>query len=507
MTSAEEALRQLLVLDQRIQAIDADQVLSIWAQAVGRPGTLAAERAERDAHLAGLRTEYLGAPQVGEWLTALEGSVRIEDPDVAAIVRIFRHHHDHIQRVPVALARALGAASSAAFAAWQEAREARKFAIYLPSFERMIALKREEGDVLRDGLPGTVSRHDVFFAYNDPGLTTADYRAVMATLSSQLQPLIDGLEASLIPRAPLFVNGRFPAAALRTMAGEFLDAIGFDRQRTRFDAGSAPMCCRVRPGDTRLVLRCSENELEPVLLHAAHEHGHGAYALGFDDPSVPVVFQDVASISLSEGCARLFDGVVCQLPEFWTHHFGILRKHFPTQFAGVSSVAFSASMKFAVRSGVRAMTDDLSFPIHLGIRADIEIALLDGSLEPRDVPDAFDARLSRHFGNLPEERRGALADPHWAANLYGRYPSYPLGSVWGAQLFAAIERDIPDVRERIGRGDVTSVPRWMTEHVYRYGRRLLPTEIMERATGAAIDAEPWIALMRERYDNHVASAR
>ena len=496
---AVRALQELRTAYHRAELINSCTLLLQCDQVSAMPPSGNTHRAEQIAYLTKLRHECLGDPRVAEWLDAVEQSPHNINPTVAATVRAIRAEHESLARVPVRLTTALDQASSKAIEAWRSARAARDFRDYGPFLNAVVMLKQEEADILRDGRSESVSRHDVFFNYNDPGITTPEYQQALAILYRDLQPLIDRLSPSDSPVPPCLRGRSFPAKRLEILAAQFANRIGLDNAWGRFAAGFAPVSFHVGRGDVRVVVRCEDDDLFQTLLLTAHETGHAQYRHALDRFPFGDPLREPASMSVNEAHARLWEGIICKTPEFWAFAYPMVQEHFHDALHDMAQAEFVASTTHAVRSGSRARTDELSYCPLIGIRSEIEIALLDGTLKADGLPDAINAKTRAIFGNEPTILRGALADPHWAANWYGRYPSYVLGSIYAAQMWATMQRDIPGVREALRGGQFESIDAWLWKYVQQYGRLLLPADLMARATGAPLDPTLWVALMREQY--------
>jgi len=496
---AVRALQKLRAAYHRAELINSCSLLAEFDRVTTMPPGGGAHRIEQVALLTSLRHECLADPQIADWLDVVEQSPHASDPRVAATLRVVRAEYESVARVPVSLATALQQASAKAIEAWRTAREDEDYETYSPFLNAVVALKQEEADILRDGRADTMSRHDVFFSYNDPGITTHEYQQALRILYRDLQPLIDRLSPTDSPVPPCLRGRPFASSRLESLAAKFAEQIGLDRAWGRFTPGFAPASVHVGRHDTRLTTRCDDDDLFMVMLSTAHEIGHARYHHGLDRFPFGDPVMEPASMSVNEAHARLWEGIICKTPQFWAFAYPFVQEHFRDVLSDVSCDEFVANTRHAVRSGSRARTDELSYCLLMGIRSDIEIALLDGTLTADGLVDEFNDKQRAIFGHNPSLLRGVLSDPHWAANWYGRYPSYVLGSIYAAQMWMAIERDSPDVREGLRYGRFEPIDAWLWKHIQQYGRLLLPNDLMTRATGRPLDPDCWIALMQEQH--------
>lgn len=497
--SPDKAFLALRAAYRDAQVVLTCHTLALWDQASVCPSAGADHRAVQLEALWGLYRQQLSDPHVAEWLDIVEQSSLVDEPEHSAAIRAIRSDYNRWFRIPVDLAKAIARTSSNAIKAWSAAREAQDFAKFAPLLARMISLKQEEADHRREWSAPQVSRYDALLNVTEPGVTIQDVRNLLGTLHVELQALIERLDKrGEVPRqsdaAPIFAPDRQHAFVI-----DFARALGLDPTWGRVDPGIAPGACSPGHHDVRIVLRYEPDDPFLGISTAAHELGHAFYEEGLDARSFGDPVMDYPSESLTEAQARLWQAIICKLPEFCVYAFPIIVRHFGTAFAS-SPAELHAALTRAARSAHRPRTDDLTLCVHMGLRFEIEAELIEGSLAARDVPERWREKTLEYLGDAPTSPlRGALSDAHWAMNLYGVYPSYVLGSVYAAQLFAAMERSIPELRAYVARGHFTPIHDWLAEHIYRVGRSLTSAQLMTQATGSALDPSPWVAILRQRH--------
>jgi len=245
-----------------------------------------------------------------------------------------------------------------------------------------------------------------------------------------------------------------------------------------------------------------------ALFGTFHEAGHALYEQGVDPAlSRGVLTTDLldlyavggASYGAHESQSRLWENLIGRSRSFWRHLFERLQHFFPTQTGDVTAEEFYRAVNRVRPSLIRVEADEVTYNFHIMLRVEIEMALLDGTLEVRDLPEAWNARMEGYLGlTPPDDGRGVLQDVHWSTGLFGSFPTYTVGNVMSAQFMAAARRE-PGLEDALAGGDYKPLLAWLTENVYRHGRAYSPEELLMRATGSGLTVEPYLAYLAEKY--------
>jgi carboxypeptidase Taq len=411
--------------------------------------------------------------------------------DAAAdVVRVARRDADRARRVPSALAAEITRAGFAAMPVWQRAREERDFARFAPALERNLELRRE----LAACYPEVEHPYDALLDAYEPGMTTADLRALFGGLREGLVPLIASAAASGAP-APL--QGPFDVAAQRTLALDLARGIGFDDDHWRLDDAVHPFAQSLAPGDIRVTGRFSPDDLSG-LFAVVHEMGHGLYERQVDPALARTTLGTGVSLGIHESQSRVWENHVGRGRPFWSHWLPRAQAALPA-LDGLDLDGFLGAVN-AVRPGpIRVDADETTYALHIVLRFDLEVALLDGDLAVADLPRAWNDGMRELLGvEVAHDAEGVLQDIHWTFGELGYFPAYTLGDVAAAQLWGAARAALPELDARVGRGDVASLRAWLAEHVHRHGRRLDPPELLRRATGRSYDHTALLEHLRAR---------
>jgi carboxypeptidase Taq len=477
-----------------LKALQGAATLLAWDQETYMPPRGAEARGEQAAAIQGILHERLADPRLGEAIADAERDVRSEDERAA--LRALRLDRDRAVRLPVELVRALAEAQSRSLVAWKEARRDRAFARFAPRLEEMVALRREMADAW--GVPAGGERYDALLEGYEEGMRVARLEPLFRRLVGWLVPLVERISAAPPPE-DAFLRGRFDPERQWDFTLELLGAVGFDLEAGRQDRSVHPFSLALDPGDVRLTTRLHEDLPLSSIFSSLHEAGHGVYEQGLPAAHRRSVLGAAASMGLHESQSRLWENHVGRSLPFWRAFLPRLAKRFPA-LAGVSAEAFHRAVNRVQRSLVRTESDEVTYDLHIVLRFELELGLLRGTLEVRDLPEAWGARSERLLGiRPPDDARGVLQDIHWAQGDFGYFPTYTIGNLYAASLFAAARRDLPALDEAIGRGDLASLLGWLRVNVHRPGRSMPAEEIVRRATGRGLEDGDLEAHLRARY--------
>jgi carboxypeptidase Taq len=479
--------------------------LLAWDQETYMPARGAAARGEQVAAIEGTIHDRLASSEVAEALARLE-AYPPADPDQAAAVRELGRDHALAAAVPGELVRAIARAQSEGLEAWKAAREGAEFARFAPALSRMLELRREQAAALlgvlerkarRDGAPAP-ELYDALLDQSEPGLRVATLEPLLAGLQSWLVPLLDRVTARP-PPDDSFLRGSFDAEAQWRFTLELLELMGFDLESGRQDRSVHPFTVGIDPDDVRITTRLHEHLPLSATFSTLHEAGHGLYERQLPAGLRQTVLCAAASNGLHESQSRLWENQVGRSLPFWRAVLPRMARHLP-QLAGVAPERFFRAVNRVERSLVRVEADEVTYNLHIVLRFELELALLRGKLSVADLPAAWDERSQRLLGvRPPSDVQGVLQDIHWAWGAFGYFPSYTVGNLYAASLFAAARRALPDLDGAVGRGELGSLRDWLGEHVHAVGRRRQAEDIVRAVTGSGLTDRDFREYLERKY--------
>ncbi|HUQ19725.1 MAG TPA: carboxypeptidase M32 [Gemmatimonadaceae bacterium] len=493
----ENAYAELVRLSREESVLSSCVDLLDWDQEIYMPRDGVEHRSEQTALLAGIVHDRATNPRYGELLDALEGSALLSDPESAESVNVreLRRGYDRERRIPKRLVEELARATSRASKVWAEARKEDDFKSFAPWLDKVFALSREEADAV--GYEGT--RYDALLDDFEPGMTTDVLAALFARLTSELIPLVDSLRGQSADDENV-LEGDFPLDRQHVFADSIAAAIGFDFEGGRLDLAQHPFCTQIGPGDVRIGTRYYQDHVGRGIFACLHEVGHALYEQGLDRSQYGTPMGEAVSLGVHESQSRLWENLVGRSEGFWKHFYPQLKSTFHESLNDVSLDAFRRAVNRVEPHLIRVEADEVTYNLHIMIRFELERALLDGNLVAADVPGAWNELYAKYLGVTPEDdRTGCLQDIHWADGLIGYFPTYTLGNVFAAQIFAAAERAIGPLEDAFAEGNFLDLRRWLGENIHRHGMRYRSKEVIERVTGNAPDPSALIQNLSLRY--------
>jgi carboxypeptidase Taq len=453
-------------------------MLATWDQLVMMPTDGAVARAHQRGALARLEHERATDDEIGAWLSELDGK-RMEDED-RDIVRLARRDWERARRVPAELAAELSRAHAEGQESWQLARERDDFASFAPALERNVELARAYGECLADDGAGI---YQALLSDWDYGLRTEELRRVFATLAQELPPLAADARVHS-PRRELAI----PVQAQQAAVAGTLRRIGVDGASWRVDVSAHPFTAWMGRRDTRLTTRYNDGDVES-LLSSLHEYGHALYERQIDPSLERTNVGQGTSMSVHESQSKLWENHVARSPAFAE----VLAAELLAAGFEIAASELYATLVGVEPSLIRVSADPLTYPLHIILRFELELEMIEGQLAVSDLPAAWRDGMRRLLDlEVPSDTLGCLQDIHWGAGSFGYFPSYALGCLIAAQLWEALEAEIGPREEDLRRGETAPIQRWLAEHGHRHGRRLDTIPLVEHVTGRGLETAPFL---------------
>jgi carboxypeptidase Taq len=457
-------------------------------------------RGDQMAFLAGLQHERATSPHLAELLDTLESSELVRDSltSEAVNVREIRRVYQRMVRLPRTLIEELARITSRAQQEWTTAQQDNDFSHVQPWLERIVALKRSEAEAL--GPHDQV--YDNLLEEFEPGARTQELAKLFGSLREELVPLVMAIGETRRRQKKDILHREFSIDRQQIFGEAVAAAVGFDFQRGRLDTTSHPFFSSIGPGDCRITTRYSTHNFSDSFFAILHEVGHGLYEQGLAPEHHGTPMGEAASLGLHESQARLWENLVGRSLPFWEHFFPRLKQIFHETLQDVRVDAFFRAINTVAPSCNRVRADEVTYNLHILIRFDLEQALMTGDLAVADLPSAWNAAYKKHLGVTPQgDLEGCLQDSHWAGGLFGYFPTYTLGNVFGAQLFVKAQEELGDLSKPFSRGDFAGLLDWLRQKVYSEGSRYTGAKLIEHITGSSPDHVPLVKMLRQKYSS------
>lgn len=481
-----------------IHDINAAAALLHWDQSTYMPPGGAAARGRQMATLRQIAHEKFTDGTISQLLANLE-SYEAELPyesDEASLIRLSRRNCDRASRIPSEYTARSSKLRSDCYHAWAQARSENNFALVQPYLEQMLELSREYASFF----PGYEHIADPLIEVSDYGMTATSIQAVFAELRAQLVPIVQAITEQP-PVDASCLHQFYPEVEQLAFSQQVLDQMGYDLKRGRQDKTLHPFMTTFSIDDVRITTRVYETDLGQGLFSTIHEMGHAFYELGNPLEFERSPLAGGVSSGLHESQSRLWENLVGRSRPFWIYFYPQLQTAFPDQLQNVPLEAFYRAINKVAQSLIRTDADEVTYNLHVMIRFDLELALLEGHLTVQDLPEAWNEQYRSDLGIVPKtDSEGVLQDVHWyTGRIGGMFQGYTLGNLMSAQIFEAVLVDHPETPSQIERGNFSTLHTWLQNQIYQQGRKFTAAEMIERVTGQSLSTAPLMRYIHRKF--------
>lgn len=489
-------MEELRVRLGEIADIHAAVALLHWDQETYMPPKAATARGFQLATLSALAHRLFTDPELGDALRGLRDKDGSLSPDDAKLVAEALYDYERAVKLPESFVHELAQEQSRAYEEWVRAREASDWARFQPRLARLLDLLRKKADLL--GYEG--SPYNALLEDYERGMTVEALRPLFDELAQRQSALVERILAAPRPPAESWLDQEWDVERQWAFSLQVLQDLGYDFEAGRQDKSIHPFTTNFDIQDVRVTTRLNPREPFSALTGSIHEGGHALYEQGFplEDRRTPLAA--APSLGIHESQSRMWENIIGRSLPFWKHYTPKLRKVFPKQLRGVKAEDIYRALNRVEPSLIRVEADECTYNLHIILRFELELDLIERRLDVKDVPEAWNAKMKRYLGIAPSnDREGCLQDIHWSHGSIGYFPTYALGNLYAAQLFERLEQDVPDLWSHVEAGDFRPLLAWLREHVHKYGRRKQATEIVRDATGKDPSSEPFLNYLETKY--------
>lgn len=483
---------------------DAAALLS-WDQETYMPAGGGQARAEQIATLQTLAHDKFVSAETEEllslWIDKSTGQIQahvqseLDDTSQALLQETWRDF-SQAKKLPSSFVNRLQRECSLAQQVWTEARKNNDFKSFLPHLRTLLALKIEEAKYL-----GFVdSPYDPLLDRYEPGATAAQLKPLFAKLRERLVPLLQQVMNSSHKPDEGLLTQPFETEKQLEFGRMVLEKMGYQFERGRLDLSTHPFTTSFHPTDVRVTTRVHEKDLPSCLFSCIHEGGHGLYEQGLLPKYYGTPMAEPVSLGIHESQSRLWENCVGRSHPFWQHFYPLLQQTFPNQLGEVLFDDFFAAINKVKPSLVRVEADELTYNLHIMVRFEIELALIEGQLQVEDLPTAWNDKMKDYLGITPNrDVEGVLQDMHWSMGAFGYFPTYALGNLYASMIYDQALHDIPALEESIAQGSLLPLRDWLKENIHQYGRQFTSKELVHRVTGHSLSSEPFLSYLERKF--------
>jgi carboxypeptidase Taq len=502
----EQAYAELLEQLGKISDLGLAAAALEWDQETMMPEAGADARATMLATLSGVHHQMSTSKKTRQLLERVEAEALAAGPqhpynnpdsDQFALLREARLTYDAASQLPGEFVAKCSELKSQAQCKWAEARSTNNFELFRPYLEQIFAEAKEKAEYQGyDEHP-----YDALLQDFEPGMTTAELRRIFSDLKPRLVKLLAAISNSKVAINTEILRRGYPVRAQLAFCRQLLQEIGLSADGSRLDAAEhAFMIPVAAPHDVRLTTKIKRYFLSSALFSSIHEGGHALFEKGIAPRFARTPLGYINSMALHESQSRLYENLIGRSHEFWQHQFPRLQKRFPKQLADENLETFYQAINKVSPSFIRVEADEVTYGLHIILRFELEVDIIEGKVEVADLPQVWNQRFKEMFGiEPPTDREGVLQDVHWSCGSIGYFPTYALGNLIGAAVFKQAKVEIPELINQVAVGNYAPLRQWLASNIHQYGCKYSPAQLVQRITGEAISGDAFMAYLEEKY--------
>ncbi len=378
---------------------------------------------------------------------------------------------------------------------WAQAKNNNDYNAFKPYLEKIISFERKlisywETDKLKG--------YDVLLDLYEEGMTAKEYDEFFAALKKDLVPFVKEI-TSLPKREFPFLRLSYDIDKQKAFSHYIMDVMMFDRNRGLMKESEHPFTSGVTSQDVRWTNHFHEKLITSSIFSAIHELGHATYEQQCNPELDKTNLGGGASMAMHESQSRFYENIIGRSPAFWNVHFAKLRELFPSQLKDVTAEEWVKAVNLVENSLIRTEADELTYPLHIMVRYDMERAIMKQELSADELPGEWN-RLMKSYLNIdvPSDKEGVLQDVHWSGGMFGYFPTYALGSAYAAQIYHAMKQDF-DVDASLSAGNTQAINEWLKQKIHWHGATKTAKELIMEATNEPFNPKYYIDYLKTKY--------
>jgi len=505
LSSLSASYDRLLAKTKEFLILTSTESIVSWDMETKMPPRGIALRSEQLAQLSQIEHRMSTDPEVGALLEKIE-----RHPDYQTLselqkrnVYLIRKNYDEQTKLPEKLVVDTAKQQAITIDIWKKAKAAKDYAMFKPELEKLFDLKRQAAEILMT-VKKTTTPYDALIDVYEPKMTAEAIAAIFGQLKTGLVSIIEKCMAS--PKQPdvSVLRRKVPISVQEEISKSLARFLGYDVESKsaggRIDTTEHPFTTGYFD-DVRITTHYYEDEVASSLFSVLHEAGHATYDQNLNHEWMYQPIGSGCSYGFHESQSRFIENMVGRSDEFWTYYYPKFRELTGSAFSNVDQSSFVPAINRVKPSKIRIEADEVTYGLHIIIRFEIESAMFAGKVTVAELPEIWNQKYMDYLGvKIEHDSEGVMQDTHWASGSYGYFPSYALGNIYGGQILSAMEKDMPDWRRLLSRGNFTDIREWLIKNVYSYGALYDPTDLLRKITnGEEINVKHFISYLNNKY--------
>jgi carboxypeptidase Taq len=464
-----------------------------WDQQTYMPQMGVDERAEESAYISKLIHRKFVSDEFFEAVKRLKEKNTLKGDDRILIERTYKDV-SKARKIPEDFVEELSRVSSKAFSAWQEARKKNDFEMFRPHLEKVIELKRREAKLLNVGGHLYNGLLDSF----EEGMTVEELKPKFEELKIKLRNLLDKIENSEVykKQKKKILIGNFDSEKQMELVKDVIHRIGLKDDFSRIDFSTHPFSTKIGMRDLRITTGIRDNPLFSFE-SSIHEAGHALYEYGMPEQHSYDFLGDSPSLGIHESQSRFWENMISKSKNFWEFYYPKFKESFGLKG---SFEEFYKELNYVEPGFIRIESDEIHYCLHIILRFEIEMGLIDGSIKVENLPEIWNEKMKELFNVVPDKvSNGVLQDVHWSDGYIGYFPTYAIGTIYSAQIYDALIKQVKNVEEDIKKGDYSHIIEWLRKNIHNIGKRKLTKDIIKDISGSGMDIDVFVDYLEKKY--------
>ena len=380
--------------------------------------------------------------------------------------------------------------------AWKNARKNKSFKEFLPHFRKVVALSQKKAEYL-----GFIKHpYDALLDQYEAGMTVTKIDAIFFPLKKELIAILDELSRKGKKTDQIELKGYYPTPSQKDLSKLVVEKLGLAKKFYQLSETAHPFCQSFSPHDIRITTKYHDDDFTKSFYASIHECGHALYENNLPYEQFGNPLGQAASFGVHESQSRFYETFIGQSFPFLKHFYPEIKKCFEPQLDSLSLNDFYEAINSVKPSLIRIFADEVTYNIHIVLRYELEKGLIEGSIDPKHIPELWNAKMREYLGIIPkDDAEGCLQDVHWCMAFFGYFPSYALGNLYAGSLYESMIKTHPDWEHKVSHGNFSFLVDFMKSKVYQFGREYPPLQLIENAIGKPFSSEPYTTYLRTKY--------
>ena len=495
MQNFNDVIERFRETESKLKSLSYATSMLFWDASTGAPKSGADARSQAVGVLSGLGYQMLVNQQMASDLDTLMANLDALDEMNRVLVKDTKKEYDKLTKIPMDDYQKYNMLISKSSMVWEDAKADSDFESFKPYLTQVIDYLLKFADYRGyEGHP-----YNLYIGDYEDGMTVEQLNAFFDELRERIVPLLKKISDKNKVIDTEFLSRKFEVNLQDQVSRELLTQMGFDLEKGQLKESVHPFTMGVDIDDVRLTTHYYEDDFASALFSTAHEGGHAIYEQNFDRKLQGTSLASGTSNGIHESQSRIYENNFCKSEAFLNYFLPKLKSVFPEQLSDVTTKHFYEAINRVEPSLIRIEADELTYSLHIMIRYEIELGLIDGSIKVADLPKVWNEKVEAYLGiTPPDDRRGVLQDVHWSEGLFGYFPTYALGSAYAAQLAHYMSNEI-NLEECLSKGDFKEITKWLNEKVHVHGALVKPNALIEKITGEKLNSKYYCDYLEAKY--------